>query len=444
MGGGRQIGPHETEELHYPKAERGSSEATMTAANSIEWREIRPREPALADHPDVIMRSALDRRADELWAFLDDAARQGRPILLLINDSHRATRTRTALQALATLCAGREPPFRFRALIAAGTHRFSDAERAGFERETLASCGLAIESVAWHDAADATASVRIGEFRFHREVAAARLLLPIGSAEPHYFAGVTGAHKTCTIGVMSREDIERNHRGALDPASDVMALAGNPVHDGIVRAAAALDAAGKLIFAINQVVCGGALLGAAAGDVFGSLDELLPLVRATYIQTVDEPADVLHLRVPPPLGRSFYQADKALKNNHLAVRDGGAIVLDAECPEGVGPDAFMNLLRQAPDYDGAVRAVEARGYQLGDHKGVKLRYLTDAARRGVRVAIISRNISAADAHALGMRVFANADDALAWLKTAASGGLRRGLVIDDAGFVSVRAESAQR
>lgn len=413
----------------------------MSTPPAIRWQTLCPRRAA---PPSAGPEAALARAV----AFVREAARAGAPLLIVVNDPARATPTRWVLGAIAAeLPAPQRPALAL--LVATGTHRFGDSERARFESGLLAGCGLDFTSLAWHDARAAddefsTVALPAGRFRINRRILEHEWLLAIGSVEPHYFAGVTGAHKTCTIGVMSREDIERNHRGALDPASDVMALAGNPVHDGIVRAAAALDAAGKLIFAINQVVCGGALLGAAAGDVFGSLDELLPLVRATYIQTVDEPADVLHLRVPPPLGRSFYQADKALKNNHLAVRDGGAIVLDAECPEGVGPDAFMNLLRQAPDYDGAVRAVEARGYQLGDHKGVKLRYLTDAARRGVRVAIISRNISAADAHALGMRVFANADDALAWLKTAASGGLRRGLVIDDAGFVSVRAESAQR
>lgn len=411
----------------------------MPTTGSFSWEVIRPYEPAVCADPDVVMRSALERQADGLAAFLDGAARLGQPILLLINDSHRATRTRTALQALATHCAGRESPDRFRALVAAGTHRFAAAERARFERETLADCSLAIESVAWHDATDATALARIGEFHFHREVAVARHLLPIGSAEPHYFAGVTGAHKTCTIGVLAREDIERNHRGALDPASDVMALAGNPVHDGIVRAAAALDAAGKQIFAINQVVCGGVLLGAAAGDVFGSLEELLPLVRATYIHAVESAADVLHLRVPPPLGRSFYQADKALKNNQLAVRNAGGIILEAECVEGVGPDAFMDLLRAAPDHAAAVRIVEARGYRLGDHKAVKLRYLTDPVRRGVRVAIVSRNIAPEHARVLGMRAFSSSQEALAWLESSVGGGLRRGLMIEDAGFVSVYA-----
>lgn len=444
MGGRRQIGPHETEELHYPKAERGSSEATMTASDAIDWQVIRPREPGVCTDPDAVMRGALEKCGDPLKAFSASAVRFKQPVLLLINDSHRSTRTRAALQALARFWRDFELAPRLRALVAAGTHRFTNSERASFESETLADCGLLIESVAWHDALDATAMARIGAFHFHREVAVARQLLPIGSAEPHYFAGVTGAHKTCTIGVLAREDIERNHRGALDPASDVMALAGNPVHDGIVRAAAELDAAGKLIYAINQVVCGGALLGAAAGDVFGSLEELLPLVRATYVQTVDAPADVLHLRVPPPLGRSFYQADKALKNNHRAVRDGGGIVLEAECPEGVGPDAFMDLLRQAPDYDGAVRAVEGRGYKLGDHKAVKLRYLTDAAQRGVRAAIVSRNISAADAGTLGMRVFATVGEALVWLRAAVSGALRSGVVIEDAGFVSVRAGAEQQ
>lgn len=263
-------------------------------------------------------------------------------------------------------------------------------------------------------------------------------LLPIGSLEPHYFAGITGAHKTVTIGVLARRDIERNHRHALDPRSDVLALEGNPVYDGHATWVRALAHGGRRICALNQVVAEGAVIAAAAGDALETLHALAPTVRDVFCHTFPEPFDVLHLQVPDPLGRMLYQADKALKNNHRAVRDGGGIVLEADCREGIGPDAFFGLLRAADSYAAAVRHVDERGYRLGDHKAVKLRDLTDPARRGVRVALVSSEISDADARAAGMTRHASVAAALAWLR--ATTDIRRGLRVHDAGNVcAVRA-----
>eukprot|EP01052_Picozoa_sp_SAG31_P061438 SAG31_NODE_20515_length_572_cov_0.983087_2_plen_92_part_00 len=39
--------------------------------------------------------------------------------------------------------------------------------------------------------------------------------------------------------------------------------------------------------------------------------------------------------VEAPLDRDLYQADKGLKNTEFVIRDGGVILLDAECHNGV-------------------------------------------------------------------------------------------------------------
>jgi nickel-dependent lactate racemase len=160
-----------------------------------------------------------------------------------------------------------------------------------------------------------------------------------------------------------------------------------------------------------------------------------------YVRAIERPADVLRLRVPLPLGRNLYQADKALKNNHHAVRDGGGIVLEADCPEGIGPDAFMNLLRRAGDYATARQIVAQEGYRLGDHKAVKLRHLTDPAQRGVHVALVSPNVTVADVEIAGMSAFAEVTSAIDWLARVLTGPLERGLTVEDAGVVCVRPRS---
>ena len=371
--------------------------------------------------------------------FLARAAAAKEAVVLIVNDSHRATQSRTALVALAEVIRDLPQPLRFQTLVATGAHRFSPQERRAFEEATFSDSSLDIQDVAWHDADDAAGFADIAGVRMHRWFATERWLLPIGSVEPHYFAGVTGAHKTVTIGCMARDDIERNHAGAMDPASDVLQLQGNPVYDGIVAILAAMKGAGSQLCAINEVVCGELLLAAAAGDPLDTMQELLPIVRRVFLQQVTEPMDLLRLKVPWPLGRSLYQADKALKNNHRAVRDGGGILLEAECGDGLGPDAFMSLLRRANSYAEARRIVTQEGYRLSDHKAVKLRYLTDPVGRDVHVALVSAHVSAPDAEAAGMKVFPDAATAIEWLGGVVTGPLERGLIVKDAGVVSVTA-----
>ena len=408
----------------------------MPGVTKLAWDSVGPK-----PIPDERAGAAAlrDRMADSalLRELIDRAKSAGEAILLIVNDSHRATQTRVALDALGEVMSPRAGRLRFRALVATGTHRFADRERGEFENATFGGGGLNIEQVAWHDADDESGLADVGGVQLHHWLAAARFIVPIGSVEPHYFAGVTGAHKTATIGCLARAAIEQNHAGAMEPTSEILRLAGNPVHEGVVGILRTLTAAGKRLVAINEVVRGDTLVSTAIGEPLDALDTLLPVVRRVFLHKIREPVDVLHLKVPLPLGRNLYQADKALKNNHAAVRDGGGIVLEADCPEGVGPDAFLTLLRRAGDYATARRIVSDEGYRLGDHKAVKLRYLTDRAARGVHVTLVSPNIDPEVGHMAAMPVSANTESALQRLGQTVTGPLERGLVVDDAGVVAV-------
>lgn len=372
-----------------------------------------------------------------LTEFLREAAGDAQPALLTVNDSHRATLTREALLVLTEMVNRHAPRARFRVLVACGTHEFDEAEMRRFEQAMLDGVGLCIEGIEWHQARTQALHRSIGKFEFHHRLWKCRYLLPIGSVEPHYFAGVTGPHKTVTIGCMSHEGIRHNHQGALDPASDILRLTGNPIHEGVLAALEALTSAGKSICCIGEVACGADLVAAATGDPITTVNALLPAAVATFVHVIQEPFDLLHLKVPLPLGRSLYQADKAIKNNHRAVRNGGGIILEAPCPDGVGASAFLNLLRKAPTLAAARSVVEKEGYILGDHKAIKLRELTDTAGRGVSVALVSNGINAADARAAGMTLFAGISAAREWLQGKLSAPIEREAVIDDAGFVTV-------
>jgi len=332
--------------------------------------------------------------------------RPARAVTIVVNDPQRHTCTRTVLRRLAEPLKGRP----LRALVATGSHHFDERARRRFAREVLSAVGF--REVAWHDCRSEDL-VRVAgplPWRGHRWLLEeTHALLAIGSCELHYFAGITGAHKTLTIGCAHHDDIEANHAHALSEASRPGRLAGNPVHEGVAAMLAGLEAHRECL-AINLFQVGRQIVAAAAGRPMAALEALAPQVRRSYLRRIDRPADALILHAEGVLGRSFYQADKAIKNSEWAVRDGGWMILDAPCPEGVGQSHFMELLRQAPGYQAAEALLRRRGYRLGDHKAVRLRRLTDL--RGVRVLAACEGLSDEELAVLGFQRCADVEAGL--------------------------------
>lgn len=174
---------------------------------------------------------------------------------------------------------------------------------------------------------------------------------------------------------------------------------------------AALGAA-RPLGAVNLVQAGAKILAAAGGGVAESLQAAIPAAKGVFVRRIGSAAKAMILEVTGPLAGSFYQADKAIKNNEWAVRDRGVLVLAADCPDGLGQPQFADLLRRASSYTDALEIVNTRGYRLGDHKAVLLRYLTDQACRGVKVFLVSDGIAAGDARILGMTKVSDVAEAL--------------------------------
>jgi len=387
--------------------------------------------------PGTIIERAM--RAAGLVRFLREARHDGGPVTVVVNDPHRGTDTRRALDALMRVAAGAGGPVRFRLLVATGSHVFGAGSRRRHEERVLGPWrGRFVERL-WHDARDARSLVRVAGVRLHRWVAEGTSI-GIGSLEPHYFAGVAGAHKSLTIGVMALNDIEANHARALSARSRPLALEGNPIHEGIAALLRRLEASRGRLFAVDEIQCGGRVVACMAGRPLAALAAGLPLVRRIFTRSLRRPVDLVVARVGPPLDRSLYQADKGIKNVEAAVRDGGTILLDAPCPEGVGIDRFLRLLARAGDYAAAIAVLRAEGYTLGDHKAVRLRRLTGTRR--VRLGVVSRSLPEEAARILHASRFDDRTSAAAWavrtLGAERPGVPVRGLIVEDAGNMALR------
>jgi len=362
------------------------------------------------------------------------------PITLVVNDAHRPTDSQSFLKAVFSVldaapskCRG----LRYRLLVASGTHADDAEQRREHETRTLGLLRERFSEVAWNDADDVNDQTQIGEYRFHRWMGERGLYVACGSTEPHYFAGVTGAHKTLSVGVMSRESIQTNHAHAMDSRACGLKLAGNPVHAGIVRAVTALERSGAELLCLNQLVVDGKAAAVWAGSPISALEAALPTVRSVFAYRLAGPADVIIASVHAPLDRDLYQADKGIKNTEAGLRDGGILLVDAACERGVGISHFLDLLRSADSHDAALRIVAERGYRLGDHKAVRLRALTDGRR--VRLGLLSSNLDMSLEGLLGARIFADARAAASWIQGEADAATARAVWVTDAGNITLEA-----
>jgi nickel-dependent lactate racemase len=404
--------------------------------SGFDVREVAPATPE--GRLDVASATVDALESAGLADFARGAASEGRSLTLLVNDTHRFTDTKSFLDAvvhvLDTRLAGeRVPPLRV--LVATGSHLSTEEERRAHEAAIFGEHAARIAEVQWHDARSEIGLRVVGNTTLHAWMAESGFYLACGSMEPHYFAGITGAHKTLTVGVMSIESLRANHEHALSPAARALKLDGNPVHVDIVDALADLEDSGARLLVLNQVIVGGDVVALTAGHPLEALVEGMPVVRGCFSAEVEAEADLVVAEVGPPLDRDFYQADKGIKNTEFAVRSGGVLLVEAECAGGVGIDHFVELLRAAPTADEARAIVAERGYRLGDHKAVRLRCLTD--ERSVHVGLVSRGVPAALADALGLRIFSDRPSAAAWAKETLGEEGRSAVVVHDAGNVAL-------
>jgi nickel-dependent lactate racemase len=359
---------------------------------------------------------------------------RARHLTVVLNDPQRHTDSRAVLS-----CLSRHVAFEgLRILVATGTHRFGPQETSAFAKSL--GGGMHTNSLAWHDCRAGDLVSVGGIWRGHPWLLEETPVLAVGSVEPHYFAGFTGTHKTCTIGCAAFDDIQSNHAHALSADSRPCRLDGNPVHEGVAEMLAALEGL-RPIAAINVVQIGARIVAAVGGSCLGTLEVLRPSAADAFVRTIPEPADALVLEVAGPLGQSFYQADKGIKNSESAVRDGGCMVLVAPCRQGIGQDAFVDLLREASGYESAMAILKRRGYRLGDHKAVRLRRLTDPRCRNVRIFVVSHGLSDDDARLLGMTRTPTVQAALG--AAGVDGGRDRVYRVRDAGNLCVRVEAVQ-
>jgi nickel-dependent lactate racemase len=336
---------------------------------------VGPNEVAIGDETETLKRAlANPYGAKSFDEFLSDA----KDLVVIVNDRTRPTPTAKVLSLIAPALA-RVPRLTF--VVATGIHR---APTEPEYREILGDLHDTYrDKTVAHDARRSEDMVYLGtssngtEMYVNRTVTSASKIMIIGSVEPHYFAGYTGGRKSFLPGVASYETIEQNHKYAMLPQAQALALDGNPVHEDMVDAIKCI--ADRDIFCIMTVLDRAhRLYAVTAGDIDESFYAAIDRANEVYSVPIQQKEDIVVAVAPCPMDVDLYQSQKAIDNGKLALEDGGVLILVAECPSGVGEEAFVKLLRSASTPRGVLEKID-EGYKLGYHKAAKIAEIAEWA-----------------------------------------------------------------
>jgi len=198
------------------------------------------------------------------------------------------------------------------------------------------------------------------------EVVDSDVIISTGTVEFHYYAGYGGGGKSILPGVSSEESILSFHSfySKLFEGDPLSGRADSPAKQNIEEAAriAGLD------FILNVVINSKKeIVAAVAGDFIEAHRKGAEHVDAMYKVPV-EPADAVIVSCGGfPKDINLYQAIKSLEHAIPAVKEGGSIILVAECAEGIGNKVYECWNRECRGPEEAVERFK-KCFEFGGHK----------------------------------------------------------------------------
>lgn len=232
--------------------------------------------------------------------------------------------------------------------IAYGTHQRQTDD------ECLAAYGDAYQKIRFvhHDCLDNNAFVNLGKTSrgtlvlIRRDIVDAGFLITFGAISHHFFAGYGGGRKLIFPGLGHRESIYHNHGLFLDPERQTLSpscqsgiLDGNLLAEDLAE----FETFRPADLAVHGILDGG-----------GHVRDLLPGVGTdhfrkacaeygkNYETTSTEQFDLVIASCGGyPKDINFIQSHKTIDNAAKFVRNGGNLIVLAECPDGVGSKTFL-------------------------------------------------------------------------------------------------------
>jgi len=330
------------------------------------------RTPALP-RPEAAVREALRQPIGSrpLSALL----RPSDSVAIVISDITRPVPNQILLPPILETVAEAGIPRQQVAIVnATGTHRPNTRE------ELLAMVGPEVLDgyrIVQHDARDraslafVTTSARGAEVCVNAEYMRADVKILTGFVEPHLFAGYSGGGKAVLPGIAGADIIMSNHGADMlsHPKATWCETVGNPIFEEMRDVALATRPTFLVNVTLNEEK---EITGVFAGDMVAAHDAGIAQAGRQALRPISHLYDIaVTTNMGHPADINFYQAGKGASVGLRAVREGGTVILAAECADGLGLEDFVELLTSEASAAALLDKLHSPGFAQYEQWGVQ-------------------------------------------------------------------------
>ena len=247
-----------------------------------------------------------------------------------------------------------------------GTHRPNTRE----ELETMLTPEVVANyRVLNHEPENPKALVQVGTTAdgtpalLNRHIVEADLRIITGFIEPHFFAGFSGGVKGIMPGCAGLETVMSNHgaKNIGDPQATFGVTVGNPLWEELRDIALKTGPSFLLNITLNEQRD---ITNVFAGDIIEAHKTGCVFVKKSAMQPLEQSFDiVVTTNSGYPLDLNLYQGVKGMSAGARVLKEGGTLILAAECREGV-PDGspLDDLLRSAGSIEEILAMLSTPGF----------------------------------------------------------------------------------
>jgi nickel-dependent lactate racemase len=354
---------------HIEKIPYGKGEMEVRIPRKNYVATLMPRfKPGLKDEAGAV-RQALENPIGT--PRLREMARGRKSAVIVVNDITRSTATYKLLPHLIQeLKDGGMRENQVQILVATGTHRDNTPQ----ELEGMLGKDMVRRfNVVNHHCQDDRIMVDLGKTRggipvvINRLFWEAELKITTATVAPHQSAGFSGGRKSVLPGIASLATLKQHHGFGMRSERPAMGwVDGNPFHTNALEAAKMA----KTDFILNTVQNDRKeITQVVAGDVEKAWLEGVKASREIFEVKIPRPADIV-ITTPGgfPKDIDLYQSQKAMASSELVVKEGGTVILLAECKDGVGAHGFYEWMSAATCPQDVIDRFIREGYSIGASK----------------------------------------------------------------------------
>ncbi len=356
-------------DFHEEKIAVGQEQVELRIPSRNYLTTLAPAYPPGCEDEMAELNRAMDEPIGSLR--LEDMARPESRVVVVVNDITRPTPSYRLLPPLLRRLTGAGVlEEHILILVATGTHRANTPE------ELVKMLGEEVcrkLRVVNHNCTDDTNLQHIGVTAggvpvvINRQYLESDLRVLVSSIYPHQSAGFSGGRKSVMPGLSGLDALKVHHGPQVRPKNPSAGwLEGNPFHIGAREAARMAGVDFIFNVAQNQKK---EVTRAVAGVMDEAWAEGVEACRSIYEVRVPSHADIVV--VSPggfPKDFNLYQAQKAMSTAEILVRQGGVIILMAQCPDGIGSQQFYEWMAEAGSPEEVVNRFNLEGFTIGSSK----------------------------------------------------------------------------